>query len=384
MLRIVTMVLFFTVFVALAIAIHVYLYRRLARDVFQHPRLQKSLRCVFILGGLGLVGGLPIVRLLPEGPGQVLAFICFGWMGFIAIATPIAVLWELPRFWVRRAQHVDEGRRRMLAKGVATVTTLSAGAAVARGVDRALSAPDIVEVSVPIAQQAPALKGLRIVQLSDVHFGNTIGRDFAEYLVETVNALDADVVALTGDFVDGSVAKLGETVSVLQGLKSRYGLYFVTGNHEYYSGVHEWVAAFESWGIRVLRNERQRLMHRGQPFDLIGVDDWRGARHAPGHGHDLDRAVRGRDASVPSILLAHQPKAIHDASKAGIDLVLSGHTHGGQIWPFNYAVKLVQPYVQGLHRHSPRTWIYVHRGTRYWGPPVRLGVNSEIAVLTVT
>ena len=216
-----------------------------------------------------------------------------------------------------------------------------------------------------------------------MHFGNTIGREFAEYLVETVNSLDADIVALTGDFVDGSVEKLGETVSTLRHLKSRYGLYFVTGNHEYYSGVHDWVAALESWGIKVLRNERTQLFHNGQAFDLIGVDDYE-ARVMPKVMDTIGQGGEGTGPISARILLAHQPKAIQDAATANIDLMLSGHTHGGQIWPFNFAVRLVQPYVQGLHQHSERTWIYVHRGTRYWGPPMRLGVNSEIAVLTVT
>jgi hypothetical protein len=184
-------------------------------------------------------------------------------------------------------------------------------------------------------------------------------------------------VAITGDLVDGSVDELREQVAPLASLKSRQGVYFVTGNHEYYAGVNEWLAHLPTLGVRVLRNERVAVGDGTHTFDLAGVDDW-SARGMPGHGPDLARAVEGRDAARELVLLAHQPRAIHEAAKHGVGLQLSGHTHGGQIWPWNFAVKLQQPYVAGLARHSKDTQLYVSRGTGYWGPPMRLGAPAEI------
>jgi predicted MPP superfamily phosphohydrolase len=166
-------------------------------------------------------------------------------------------------------------------------------------------------------------------------------------------------------------------VAPLAGLKSRQGVYFVTGNHEYYAGVNEWLAHLPTLGVRVLRNERVAVGDGTHTFDLAGVDDW-SARGMPGHGPDLARAVEGRDAARELVLLAHQPRAIHEAAKHGVGLQLSGHTHGGQIWPWNFAVKLQQPYVAGLARHNKDTQLYVSRGTGYWGPPMRLGAPAEI------
>jgi len=191
--------------------------------------------------------------------------------------------------------------------------------------------------------------------------------------VRETNALAPDMVVITGDLVDGSVAHLSALVEPLRDLKARDGVFFVTGNHEYYSGADEWIAHLRTMGIRVLRNERVDV--RGL-FDLAGVDDV-SARMLPGHGMDIPGALAGRDPSRALVLLAHQPKAIKEAVKAGVDLQLSGHVHGGQMIPFNWLVHLDQPFLSGLHQME-ETWIYVSQGTGYWGPPMRVGTQAEI------
>jgi hypothetical protein len=199
-------------------------------------------------------------------------------------------------------------------------------------------------------------------------------------MVDAVNALNPDIVAITGDLVDGSVRKLKEHVAPLEQLKSRYGSYFVTGNHEYYSGADPWCQELSDLGIRVLRNERVSIGDGEASFDLAGIDDHEARRF--GRPPDLARAVAGRDPNRELILLAHQPRAGFEADKHGVGLQLSGHTHGGQIWPWTYLVYLQQPIVAGLSRIG-RTQVYVSRGTGYWGPPLRLYAPPEITKIVL-
>jgi predicted MPP superfamily phosphohydrolase len=235
-------------------------------------------------------------------------------------------------------------------------------------------------VEVPLGKLSPEGDGYTIAQLTDIHIGPTLGHDFLDAVVRETNALNADLIAITGDLVDGSVEQLRDKIAPLADLKARDGVYFVTGNHEYYSGAEEWCAHLETLGVRVLRNERVDV--RGL-FELAGVDDFAAEGMAPGHRQDIPAATAGRDPSKPIVLLAHQPKAVTEASAHGVDLMLSGHVHGGQIVPFNWLVKLEQPYVEGLYRHGDSTWIYVSPGTGYWGPPMRVGTTSEITRITL-
>jgi predicted MPP superfamily phosphohydrolase len=232
-----------------------------------------------------------------------------------------------------------------------------------------------------------------LVQLTDLHVGDILGREWLEGIVERVNELKPDLIAITGDLADGTVARLSQTVACLARLEAAHGVYFVTGNHEYFSGVEQWLEHLPSLGIRVLRNERVGIGEGAVSFDLAGIDDHHGARrmavHGPagarrgaGHGPDLKRAVAGRDLRRELILLAHQPVAIFEASRLGVGLQLSGHTHGGQIWPMKYLVRLQQPYISGLVQHGP-TQLYVSEGTGFWGPPMRLGTTSEITRITL-
>jgi hypothetical protein len=225
-----------------------------------------------------------------------------------------------------------------------------------------------------------SLGGTTIAQISDLHVGVTIGRDYVEDVVRRVNALEPDIIAITGDLVDGDATHLRQPIAPIAELKARHGVFFVTGNHEYYSGVEVWLKHLKAMGIRVLRNECETIGTGEASFCLAGVDDSSVRAFAEGHGADVGRALRGVDPDQEIVLLAHQPREIFAAAEHGVGLQLSGHTHGGQMWPFTWFVHLIQPYVAGLARHGS-TQIYVSSGTGHWGPPMRLGTTSEITLI---
>jgi uncharacterized protein len=239
--------------------------------------------------------------------------------------------------------------------------------------------PRVVDVEVPLPGLPPALHGFTIAQISDVHVGPTIKRDFLHGIVEIVNSLRADIVAITGDLVDGSVEQLAAHVEPLSRLRARHGAYFVTGNHEYYSGAAAWVAELRRLGLHVLLNQHVVLSHGDASLLIAGVTDYGAHAFDPAHRSDPQAALAGAPAGLrPRVLLAHQPRTAAAAADAGFDLQLSGHTHGGQFWPWNLFVRLQQPFTAGLHQLGD-LWVYTSRGSGYWGPPKRLGVPSEIA-----
>ena len=246
----------------------------------------------------------------------------------------------------------------------------------------------VVQVDVPIANLPDALQGFSVAQISDIHIGPTIKGDYLQRIVARVNSLGADMVAITGDLVDGSVHELRGQVAALKGLTSTHGTFFVTGNHEYYAGAHGWIEVLRGLGVRVLMNEHVLIYHGTESQDteqamlvVAGVTDF-GAHHFD-ESHRSD--PHGAIADAPphalfKLLLAHQPRSATAAAQAGFDLQLSGHTHGGQFWPWNHFVKLQQPFTAGLHKLQS-LWVYTSRGTGYWGPPKRFGAPSEITHL---
>jgi predicted MPP superfamily phosphohydrolase len=238
----------------------------------------------------------------------------------------------------------------------------------------------VVDVEVPLANLPAQLEGFTIAQISDIHVGPTIKRNFVEAIVDRVNRLGADMVAITGDVVDGSVRDLAHDTEPLARLESRHGTYVVTGNHEYYSGAHAWIRELRRLGTRVLLNEHVVLDHDGAKLTVAGVTDYSAHHFDPSHKSDPYAAVAGAPPNALKILLAHQPRSASVAADAGYDLQLSGHTHGGQFWPWNFFVRLQQPFTAGLNRLG-RMWIYINRGAGYWGPPMRFGVPSEITLL---
>lgn len=238
--------------------------------------------------------------------------------------------------------------------------------------------PRIVAVDIPVSGLPKPLHGFSIAQISDVHVGPTIKRGFVEAIVARVNGLRADLIAVTGDLVDGSVQQLSPHTAPLAGLTARHGAYFVTGNHEYYSGERAWTAEVTRLGMRVLKNEHVVLDHDGASLVIAGVTDLSAHHFNAAEHSDPVAALRGAPADAGAkVLLAHQPNSAPAASGAGFDVQLSGHTHGGQFWPWNLFVHLFQPFTGGLYRLN-RLMIYVSRGTGYWGPPNRFGVPPEI------
>ncbi|RYY60994.1 MAG: metallophosphoesterase, partial [Comamonadaceae bacterium] len=239
----------------------------------------------------------------------------------------------------------------------------------------------VKRVDVPIAGLPQALHGFTIAQISDLHVGPTIRAAYVQRIVDRVNALEADVVAITGDIVDGPVPELRPHVAPLANLRSRHGSYFVTGNHEYYAGAGPWLAEVRALGIRVLMNEHVVLEREGAALVLAGVADYTAHQFDESHRSDPAAALAGAPARAGAkVLLAHQPRSATAAAAAGFDLQISGHTHGGQFFPWIYFVRLQQPFTAGLHRLG-RLWVYVSRGTGYWGPPKRLAAPSEITRL---
>lgn len=239
----------------------------------------------------------------------------------------------------------------------------------------------IVSVDVPIQNLPPELHGFSIAQISDVHVGPAIRKEYVEAIVDAVNALRPDLIAVTGDVVDGSVKELAPHTAPLAKLSARHGAFFVTGNHEYYSGESAWIVEFKRLGLKVLLNEHAVVTHDGARLVIAGVTDYSAHHFNPAQRSDPAGALLGAPANAGAkILLAHQPRSAPAAATAGYDLQLSGHTHGGQFWPWNLFVRFQQPFTAGLHRLN-RLWVYVSRGTGYWGPPNRFGAPSEITRL---
>ena len=227
----------------------------------------------------------------------------------------------------------------------------------------------VVTVDVPIAGLPPDLDGFTIVQISDIHVGPTIKQRYVQAIVDAVNQESPDLVAITGDVVDGSVEQLAAQASPLGQLRAPHGVYLVTGNHEYYSGAAPWVAEFRRMGLRVLMNEHALIHPSGLPMIIAGVTDYSAGAFDPHQRSNPAAALAGAPADAwPRILLAHQPRSAAAAEPLGYTLQLSGHTHGGQFFPWGFFVRLQQPYTAGLHRHG-KMWIYISRGTGYWGRP---------------
>ncbi len=265
--------------------------------------------------------------------------------------------------------------RRLFVSRVVGGAAAAAGlATVGYGTANVLSGPTVKRVTVPLAKLPRAAHGFRIAVVSDIHIGPILGRAHTRRIVDTINSTSPDLVAVVGDLVDGSVADLGSAAEPLAGLRAPHGSFFVTGNHEYFSGAEQWVNHVRELGLIPLENARVEM----GGFDLAGVNDIAG--ETEGQGPDFARALGDRDRARAAVLLAHQPVVIHDAVRHGVDLQLSGHTHGGQLWPGNYLAELANPTVAGLERYGD-TQLFVSRGAGAWGPPVRVGAPADITVV---
>jgi len=367
---------FIGIALGLLAAIHFYVWFHLVAEPAPPPVVRHLLSGAFVALYLCIPATFYVSRARDVRARRWLALPGYVWMGSVFILFTLFASIDVVRLAAAVLQRLagevppsDPARRiasaRLLAGAVAVLAALRSGLGPVR----------VKEVRVRLGRLPKPLDGTTIVQLSDVHVGPTIGRAFVERIVEQVNALAPDLVAITGDLVDGSVSELGDQVAPIAGLKSRYGTFFVTGNHEFYSGTESWCRKLRELGIRVLRNERVSIGNGSTSFDLAGVEDHDATRF--GVPSDLGKALEGRDPDRELVLLAHQPRSAFAADRYGVGLQLSGHTHGGQIWPWNYLVYLQQPVVAGLARVG-RTLVYVSHGTGYWGPPMRLRAPAEI------
>ncbi|GGX38564.1 metallophosphoesterase [Streptomyces chryseus] len=289
-------------------------------------------------------------------------------------APPVATPPAAPQGPAGSTASGDFSRRLFVSRVVGAGAAAAALGTVGYGTYGVLRGPRLKRVRVPLAKLPRGAHGFRIAVVSDVHLGPVLGRAHTQRIVDTINSAQPDLVAVVGDLVDGSVADLGHAAEPLARIRARHGTFFVTGNHEYFSGAEQWVDHVRELGMRPLENDRVEIAG----FDLAGVNDVAGERE--GQGPDFVRALGDRDRSRASVLLAHQPIVIHDAVRHGVDLQLSGHTHGGQLWPGNYIAAQANPTVAGLERYGD-TQLYVSRGAGAWGPPVRVGAESDITVV---
>jgi uncharacterized protein len=377
--------------------IHLYVWRRMIRDPVWPRPARRIVTALMIAMFLAVPVTMWAARLGAAALASTLGWIAMPWMVAIALTalwrgSLDLLLWSGGRALRRaRAQPTriapaeaiaaelprDPDRRVFLARAASGTALIATTASMSAGMLSARGDHEIVTVEVPIAKLPRALDGFSIVQLTDLHVGVTIDREFVRRVVERANALTPDLIALTGDLVDGRVDDLREDIAPLADLRARHGIYAVTGNHEYYSGADPWIAEITRLGATYLRNQRVSIGRGADSFDLAGIDD-HSAHRWPGHGADLAGALSGRDRSRALVLLAHQPRQVRDAVQHQVDLQMSGHTHGGQVWPWHYVAKIQQGgLLAGMYQRGA-TKLYVSRGCGYFGPPVRIGAPLEI------
>jgi len=312
---------------------------------------------------------------LVRGAGSAL----LAWSGLLAmgIFSSLAIF-SLVRAFVLVLASLLGWESAELTRGSALGVIVGVLAVTLLGVLNARRTARVMQRDITLCSLPAAMNGFSIVQLSDIHVGPTIKQGYIDAIVKRVNGLSPDLIVITGDLVDGSVADLADDISPLAQLSARYGVYVVTGNHEYYSGADSWIAEFERLGMKVLLNRHVLLEHAGAQLVLAGIADYSAELFSPSHKSDPVAAFAGAPQDAPRILLAHQPRSAKAAAEVGCHLQLSGHTHGGQFWPWMHFVRWQQPWVAGLQRLGEMQ-IYISRGTGYWGPPLRFAAPSEIA-----
>ncbi len=381
---------------------HAYLGRRLL-DSWSPPKWARVAGWSLLVGNAALILAVMLVRdVAGLGTlGYVLQWAAYLGMGAFLLTLSLTVLRDMA--WVfgelvtrlrpTSSPTVSVGeqegsarlsRRRLLMGASSAGVAAAAAGATGYGVRQARGVPKVKDVVVPVEGLHPDLEGFTIVQISDLHVGLTIRSDFLQGVVDRINELNADVVAITGDLVDGLPDTIAGEVAALEGIRARDGVYYVTGNHEYYWDAPGWIERVEAMGIRALVNAHEVVRRGRARLVVAGVTDYSAERQMPSHRSDPEAALRGAPAGADfKLLLAHQPKSVYAAADAGFDLQISGHTHGGQFYPWTFIVGLAHPFIAGLERYADRMWIYVSRGTGYWGPPVRIGAPPEITRLVL-
>ena len=409
---------------------HWYIWKRLVKDTIRPGRTRRALTVFAVVMALLVFATLILPRVIGVDASRWFAWPGYIWFGLLVYLFLILLVLEIPRLalrgWARRSPLVAtatapaapsadrpaestsgdapasvdpapsgepgtsdgpppssppvSSRRLFLARGAGIVASAASVSLVGVGMANALGTPDLLRVPVRLPKLDPAFDGFRIAVVSDIHLGPLSGRAHTERIVRMINETSPDMVAIVGDLADGTVDELGRAAEPLQDLASREGTFFVTGNHEYFEEPFEWLRELDRLGLHSLRNENTVIRRGGAAFDLAGVNDISG--RMVDDGPDFDKALAGRDSSRPTVLLAHQPVQVSEAAKRDVALQLSGHTHGGQLWPFHYIVNMQQGAVAGLSTVD-NTQLYVTRGAGFWGPPIRVGAPPDITVISL-
>jgi len=386
---------------------HYYLWKRLVKDTTARGRLRRAGTVAVVVLALLVFATLILGRALSPEVAGWFSWPGYIWFGLVVYLFLTTLVLEVPRLFLRgwlrrrpleagastdaappvtpapdpdppRRPEVNQSRRLFLARTTAVVAGAASTSLVGVGLGNALGPPDLLRVPVTLRRLDPAFAGFRIAVVSDIHLGPLLGRSHTERIVRMINETSPDLVAVVGDLADGTVADLGRAAEPLADLSAREGSFFVTGNHEYFVEPEAWVRELDRLSVHPLRNERTTITRGGASLDLAGVTDLSG--RSVDDGPDFGRALDGRPSDRPVVLMAHQPVQVDDAAARGVDLQLSGHTHGGQMYPFHHVVSLAQPSVAGLSKVDD-TWLYVTRGAGFWGPPVRVGAPPDITVI---
>lgn len=358
--------IFLTVFALLSWYIQVRFINRLDFK----PRTKNAFKFFLMINFLGIIGYM-LARYQISVPNEIYFLFSLP-IGVIFVLFITTLFYEFSHFSINKLP-LNKQRRRFFKRSLDVGSIALASSITAKA---AYNAKHTYVESIDVKIK-DLKKPYSIVQLSDVHIGGLIDKAFIKDIVEQVNVLKPDVIAITGDLIDTNLDYVKEVVNELQNLKSTYGTFFVVGNHEYFHGARGIMDYLTTLNIHVLENSNVYIGKKGEGFNLAGVYDLFGYR-IDNMKPDINQALIGTENN-PTVLLAHQPKFIEEV--VNVDLVLSGHTHGGQIFPFNYLVRLAQPYIKGLYQHNENTQIYVNKGTGFWGPPMRLGANAEITHL---
>lgn len=367
-------ILFFSAFIGVFILLNMYISKRLIQKLDISDKTKLYLRIFLILNLIGIVCYM-LARYYIDTPSW-LYFIFSVPIGILFLLFCSAVIYDISRVLLLFAP-ISQSRRNFLKKSL-DISSLAVAASLTLKSMYNAKFVEIEKVNIKIKNLKESYK---IVQLSDLHIGGLIDKNFIKDIVKKANALNPDIVVITGDLIDIDILGAKETINELTKLNSKFGTYYIVGNHEYFHDISKIIKAVKSLDIKVLENEHIYIGEKNRGFNLAGVYDMFGYR-SKSYIPDLQKALKEIKES-PTILLAHQPRYIHEVNKK-VDLMLSGHTHGGQLYPFKFLVGLQQPYVSGLHQHNENLQIYVNKGTGFWGPPMRLGASSEISEIIIS
>lgn len=366
--------LFGLVFSAVFVLMNLYVYKRFILKLDATKRVKHALNIFLVINFLGLIGYI-LSRYVVNIPNW-LYFLLSLPIGILFLLFCTALIYDASRVFLSRIP-ISKTRRNFFKKSLDIASLTVATALSSRAMIEAKTVK-LEHVNVKIKNLKQPYK---IVQLSDIHIAGLVDATFIKSIVQRVNVLTPDIVVITGDLIDIDVSNAKDALNELKKLQAKYGIYFIVGNHEYFHGIEKIISAVKELGIRVLENENVYIGEAGTGFNLAGVYDVFGYR-TNAYIPNLHKALLDKQ-DAPTVLLAHQPRFIEEV-KEGVDLMLSGHTHGGQIYPFRFLVRLLQPYIEGLHQHNENLQIYVNKGTGFWGPPMRLGASSEITEIIIS